>query len=297
MKQTNKNHTELIAKNWQDYELLDSGNGRKLERFGDFILIRPEVRAIWKPVWSDVKWKKAAAEYVIVENTKQGKWLIETPAAKRFLIEYQGLKLQIELDQSKQVGVFPENASHWDYIEKACSKANRPLNVLNLFGYTGVAALAAARGGANVTHVDSSKRAVRIGKENQVLSGLEDKSIRWIVDDVIKYLQREQRRGVKYDGIIMDPPKYGMGANRERWTFDQMYPQLIEACGEVLSDQPAFIALTAYTIEMNAKNLLPSIESLVSPHQGNFEYGQLVTQEKSAGRKIFYSEYVRWQSD
>lgn len=285
---------ELIAKNWEAYELLDSGKGRKLERFGAHIIIRPEVNAIWKPALREGKWMKAEAEYIISPENKQGKWILNNPETKEFLIEYQGLKLQIELDQSKQVGVFPENASHWDFIESACTNASRPLNVLNLFGYTGIAALAAARGGANVTHVDSSKRAVRIGKQNQQLSGLEDSSIRWIVDDVMKYLRREERRGVKYDGIIMDPPKFGLGVNKERWTFDQMFPELIEACSAVLSDQPAFIVLTAYTIEMTAQDLLPTIKNLVAPHPGNFEFGQLVALEKSAGRKIAYSEYVRW---
>ena len=134
-----------------------------------------------------------------------------------------------------------------------------------------------------------------MGKENQVLSGLEERPIRWIVDDVLKYLQREARREVKYDAIIMDPPKYGLGANKERWTFDSMYPDLIEACAQVMSDQPVFVVLTAYTINMTAEELVPSIEKLVAPHAGRFEYGQLVAKEKSAGRKIQYSEYVRWQ--
>ena len=295
MTKNNKKEMELIAQNWEAYQLLDSGKGRKLEQFGDFRVIRDEPRAIWKPVRPNREWEKADAEYQIDPKNKQGRWQLKNPAAKKFTIDYRGLKLQIELDQSKQVGIFPENASHWDFIESVCAQQNHPINVLNLFGYTGVSALAAARGGANVTHVDSSKRAVRLGRENQTLSGLEDRSIRWIVDDVLKYLQREARREIKYDAIIMDPPKYGLGANKERWTFDSMYPDLIEACAQVLSDQPVFVVLTAYTINMTAEELVPSIEKLVAPHMGKFEYGQLVAKEKSAGRKIEYSEYVRWQ--
>lgn len=295
MTKTNKTKLELIAQNWEDYQLLDSGKGRKLEQFGAYRIIRDEPRAIWKPVFSAKEWDQADAEYVVNPKNKQGRWQLKTPAAKNFTIDYRGLKLQIELDQSKQVGIFPENASHWDFIESLCAQQNHPINVLNLFGYTGVAALAAARGGAHVTHVDSSKRAVRMGRENQNLSGLEDLPIRWIIDDVLKYLQREARREVKYDAIIMDPPKYGLGVNKERWTFDSMYPDLIEACSHVLSDQPVFIVLTAYTINMTAEELVPSIEKLVAPQPGKFQYGQLVTKEKSAGRKIEYSEYVQWQ--
>lgn len=205
----------LSATNWTDYDLLDSGDGQKLERFGPVVLARPEAQATWRPALPARDWQAAHAVYK--QGEQGGRWQVQKGLERRWVIDYLGLRCQLEIDESRHVGVFPENAVHWDWIEAKVTTARRPVNMLNLFGYTGLATLAAARAGAQVTHVDASKRAVNRARQNQVLSGLVDKPVRWIVEDALKYLRREARRGVRYEGIIMDPPAFGRGPAGEVW--------------------------------------------------------------------------------
>jgi 23S rRNA (cytosine1962-C5)-methyltransferase len=211
--------------------------------------------------------------------------------------EYRGLRFKLTLEASRQVGVFPENAVHWDWVEEKARAADGPVRVLNLFGYTGLASLAAARGDAEVVHIDSSKRAVRLGRENQALSGLEDKPVRWIVEDAVKFVGREIRRGSRYEGIIMDPPKYGLGPKKERWEFHSQFEKLCLSLRELLSEQPRFVVVTAYALEQPAEVLRPPLEKLLRGLGGRLELGELVMVEKSAGRKISHSITARWEAE
>ena len=183
---------------------------------------------------------------------------------KSWLIGYKDLRFRVQAAELRQVGVFPENASHWDWISEQIAAAGRPVHVLNLFGYTGLATLAAAQAGAHVTHVDASKKAVAWARENQALSGLSDRPVRWIVDDALTYIRREERRGVRYDGIIMDPPAFGRGPDGEVWTLATLFPVLCQACRAVLSPHPLFIVVTVYTREMSLEFLRQMASSMAA---------------------------------
>jgi 23S rRNA (cytosine1962-C5)-methyltransferase len=258
---------------WESYTLLDSGNGRKMEKFGPYRLVRPEPRAVWRPALPETEWAGAQAEYIPKGVGGGGEWVLREEIESRWSMDYRGLRFWCELDVSKQVGVFPENAAHWDWIEGVIQRAGRQIRVLNLFGYTGLASLAAARAGAEVTHVDSSRRAVRLGHENQALSGLEDRPIRWIVEDALKYTRREVKRGSRYEGIILDPPRYGLGPKKERWEFFKGFGTLCDTLREVLSDEPLFLVVTAYALERPPEVLVSYIESMMGGFAGELEYG------------------------
>jgi 23S rRNA (cytosine1962-C5)-methyltransferase len=285
-----------ISKDWQpEYILLDSGSGRKLEQFGPRRLIRPEPRAVWKPAFPPEEWQQADAEFVLAEKGGGGTWQHRTHQSAEWQSEYKGLRFKLLLESSRQVGIFPENAVHWDWIEEKINARKTPTHVLNLFGYTGLASLAAARAGAQVVHIDSSKRAIRLGRENQALSGLQDKPIRWIVEDAVKFVHREIRRGSKYDGIIMDPPKYGLGPKKERWEFTAQFEKLCLALRELLSEKPVFVVVTAYALEQPPEILRPPLEKMMRGFSGQLELGELVSIEKSAGRRISHSITARWE--
>ncbi|MEJ2759160.1 MAG: class I SAM-dependent methyltransferase [Anaerolineales bacterium] len=226
-----------FTSDWDSYQLLDSGKGRKLEQFGVYTLIRPEPRAVWKAATPGL-WGAADAEYLEAKKGGGGSWTLNRNIPSRWQIQYGSLHMWVALEDSRQVGVFPENGTHWDWIAGQVEMAERPLNVLNLFGYTGLASLAAASAGAAVTHIDSSKRAIRLGRENQTLNGLDYRPIRWIVEDAVKFAEREVRRGNRYDGIIFDPPKFGLGPKKERWEFFEQFDYLCQVLHQCLSDEP-----------------------------------------------------------
>jgi 23S rRNA (cytosine1962-C5)-methyltransferase len=287
---------EYICRNWKkEYQLLDSGKGRKLEKFGPYTLIRPDQRAVWKPAYPQDRWQQAAAEFVLAKKGGGGHWHRRQQLPESWQMSYRDLHFKVVLGSSRQVGVFPENAVHWDWIEEKIITAGGQSKVLNLFGYTGMATLAAARGGAEVVHIDSSKRAVRLGRENQEISGLGDKSIRWIVDDAVKFVEREIRRGSRYDGIVLDPPKYGMGPKKERWEFLSQFERLCVNLGELLSDKPQFVVVTAYALEQPAEILEKPLKKMMTGFEGRLALGELVSLEKSAGRKISHSITARWE--
>jgi 23S rRNA (cytosine1962-C5)-methyltransferase len=286
----------LLASPWEEYELLDSGDGLKLERFGQYRLIRPEAEAIWRPALSDKEWKNANASFVTRDELHGGHWEILSELPKRWLLSYKGLKMWMQTSGSRQVGVFPEQSDHWDWIDEQIKKAKRPLKVLNLFGYTGLASLAAARSGAQVTHVDASRKVVEWAKENQVSSGLADQSIRWLVDDALKFVQRERRRDSFYDGIILDPPKFGRGPKGEVWEFYKLIPELLEACKSILTPQPVFVVMTAYAVKASSVTLYQAVDEMMSGHQGRTMAGELVLREKSAGRYLPTAIYARWSA-
>ena len=286
----------LTSPSWADYELLDSGNGQKLERYGSVLLQRPEPEALWLPALPEKEWKKAAAVFKPSAEENGGHWDILEDLPKRWPLSYGALKCWVQTSASRHVGVFPEQAGEWDWISRQVKSAGRKIKVLNLFGYTGMATLAALQAGASVTHVDASKKVVAWASENQAFSGLGDKPVRWIVDDVLKFVQREARRGNGYDGIILDPPKFGRGPKGEVWEFYRLIPHLLQDCKAVLSQKPCFIILTAYAVKASSVTLYFGLKELMKEYGGNTEAGEVVLHEKSAGRILSMAVYAAWSS-
>ncbi len=232
--------------NWKDYELIDTSGGERLERWGNVILIRPDPQIIWNTPKKSPLWKQANARYSR-SQTGGGSWQNFKSVPAMWKIGYDGLTFQLKTMGFKHTGIFPEQAVNWDFAMEKIRTANRPVKVLNLFGYTGAATLACLKAGAQVCHVDASKGMVSWARENAATSGLADRPVRWIVDDCMKFVQREQRRGNTYDGIIMDPPSYGRGPNGEVWKLEEQLYSLVEQCVPVLSDNPLFFILNSYT--------------------------------------------------
>ena len=234
------------ADKWKDYELLDASRGERLERWGDIILVRPDPQILWDTPRKDPRWKQAHARYHR-SNTGGGQWERYRPIPDSWQIAYGDLLFALKPMGFKHTGLFPEQAVNWDMMASLIKKENRPVRVLNLFGYTGAATLACVAAGAHVTHVDASKGMVAWGKENAVASGLADRPMRWLVDDCVKFVQREQRRGNTYDGILMDPPSYGRGPGGEVWKLEEQVYPLVAECVKILSDDPLFFLINSYT--------------------------------------------------
>ena len=234
-----------IADNWRDYEVLDTSKGEKLERWGDYLLVRPDPQVIWDTPREDVGWRRKNGHY---HRSKKGggEWeFFDLP--KQWTISYGELTFNLKPFSFKHTGLFPEQASNWDWFGDLIRKANRPIKVLNLFAYTGGATLASVAAGASVTHVDASKGMVTWAKENAASSNLSEAPIRWIVDDCIKFVEREIRRGNTYDAIIMDPPSYGRGPKGEIWKIEDAIHPLIKSCAKLLSEKPLFFLVNSYT--------------------------------------------------
>ncbi len=256
-----------IADGWKDYELLDCSQGERLERWGNVILIRPDPQVIWKTPKKHPMWKNANARYHR-SSTGGGHWevLKKTPDAWR--INYKELSFNVKTMGFKHTGLFPEQAVNWDYTAELIRKAGRPIKVLNLFSYTGGATVACLNAGAQVVHVDASKGMVAWAKENAVASGVSDKPVRWIVDDCIKFVQREIRRGNKYDVIIMDPPSYGRGPGGEVWKLEDEIYSFVELCSQVLSDDPLMVLINSYTTGLSPAVMEYILGSVISPKFG-----------------------------
>lgn len=286
----------LIAPPWQDYALLDSGAGKKLERFGPYTLIRPESQAIWRPALPPRRWQEAQAEFQPGGGETGGKWEVYRPLNSSWPMRYKSLRFQAHFSTSRHVGVFPEQASHWDWIQTQIEQARRPVQVLNLFGYTGLASLAAAQAGAQVTHVDAARKAILQGQENQRLSGLAERPIRWLVDDAYKFVRRELRRQSHYDILLLDPPKFGRGPQGQIWEFFDSLPNLLEDCRQLLSPEPLCVVITAYAIRASALSLYYALQAITADLGGRLECGELVIQEQSAGRLLSTAIYARWSA-
>jgi 23S rRNA (cytosine1962-C5)-methyltransferase len=282
-----------IAENWKDYELIDCGRGEKLERWGNEILVRPDPQAIWNTPRNHRGWKKPDGRY-LRSKTGGGHWERDSLPAN-WTISYGNLTFKIGPMNFKHTGLFPEQAANWDFAGDMIRKAGRPINVLNLFAYTGGATVACAAAGANVCHVDAAKGMVAWAKENAKLSHLEDAPIRWIVDDCGKFVEREIRRGRKYDALIMDPPSYGRGPSGEVWKLeDNLYP-FLEQVVRVLSDEPLFIIINSYTTGLAPSVLTYMLETLVTKkHGGQTDSQELGLPVTSTGLVLPCGSTGRW---
>lgn len=277
-----------------DYELIDSGNGRRLERFGKYVLNRPDPEVMWQMSLPPEEWAKADAEFT------NDKWVTKPNFPEKWEFEINNLrsssaiKINLKLTPFKHVGMFPEQKFEWDLISKLVKESNSEQNILNLFGYTGIASLSALVSGAKVTHVDASRPAITWFKENQELSGLSEKHARIIIDDALKFTAREIKRGVKYDGVIMDPPVYGHGPNGEKWSFAKDFPSLLNNVSQILSDSPLFVMVNAYAISSSSVSLANILNDKLKKFGGNITHGELTLNEKSAGRILSTGIYAIW---
>ncbi len=284
---------EVWVNDPSDYELIDSGDKQKLEKVGNVLMVRSEPRAWWKPTLPQAEWDKAAAMY----TSEEGQWQFNGKVLKDYPINIAGLRVKINFAKtSKHFGVFPEQAKQWEFIRNKIKAAKREVNVLNLFGYTGLATLAAASAGATVTHVDASKTAVTWARENQNLSGLTDAPVRWIVDDVIKYVRREGTRGKKYDAIILDPPAFGRGAQGQVWKIEKDLRDLLELCKNILSDNPLFIFMTTYSIDASSLAVGNLLEDLMAEYKGTITVGEMALTQKSSDKLLPMSIFAVWQA-
>ena len=255
-----------VADGWKDYRLLDCGSGEKLERWGDYTLIRPDPQAIWRTPRNHPGWRRADARYAR-SSSGGGQW-DKARLPQRWTVSYQDLTFNVKPMNFKHTGLFPEQAVNWDFLRRRIQGAGREINVLNLFAYTGGATVACAAAGARVCHVDAAKGMVAWAKENAKSSGLEDAPIRYIVDDCAKFVEREIRRGRRYDGVIMDPPSYGRGPSGEIWKLEENLWPFVELVTQVLSDRPLFFLINSYTTGLAPSVLTYLLESLVTPRFG-----------------------------
>lgn len=286
--------TILRSIGWSDYALLDTGYGQRLERFGSYTLIRPDPQIIWKPHLPNTSWDLADAVFTRTTNDK-GIWKQKNNIPLSWMIRYKSLSFFCKCSLFKHTGVFPEQQPHWDFIMNTITTAPKPVHVLNLFGYTGIATLAAASAGAKVTHVDASRSAIRWARENQNASGLTNTPIRWILDDAVSFVRREVKRGITYDAIIMDPPVYGHGPDGKRWSFNESFVELLTLCRSVLSNRPLFVIVNAYAISSSSIMLKNSMEEILGDLGGTIAYGELAIQEHDHDRLFSTGIFSRWQ--
>ena len=284
-----------VANNWKDYEILDMANGEKLERWENITLIRPDPQIIWKEKSFPEKWKNANAKYNR-SNTGGGNWNFIKPLPKSWQIKYKDLTFNIKPMGFKHTGIFPEQAVNWDWMMSKIKNSARDIKVLNLFAYTGGASVACLKAGASVCHVDSSKGMCEWAKENVASSGLKDRPIRFLVDDVVKFVNREIRRGHKYDAIIMDPPSYGRGTNGEVWKFEDNIADLVKLCMNVLSDKPLFFLINSYTTGISSQVLENLLRiNIPKKAKGRFSHGELGLPMTNSKMILPCGIYGRWE--
>lgn len=279
-----------ITKPQKDYELLDSGDGLKLERYGKFVLSRPDPQVLWKKKLSEDVWQNADA---IFEKGEVSKWKIKKEVPEKWEIEIQGLSFEIYLSKFKHVGIFPEQLSNWLWMSDLIKKAGRPVKILNLFGYTGGASIACLKAGAEVVHVDASKTSIEHARMNAEISGLSEKPIRWILDDAYDFVKREIRRGNKYDGIIMDPPAFGRGPKGEIWKIEENFLPLVDDAKKILSDNPLFFLINGYASGYSPIAYEENLSDL-KKLGGSISSGELTIEEKESGRLLPAGIFARW---
>lgn len=280
--------TDLITDGWGEYRLLDSGLGRKLERFGRFTVDRPEPQAMWSRRLSPEVWRDADAVFAGENEADDGRWSVKGRVPETWKTSYRGVDFLGRFTSFRHMGFFPEQAPHWDWMTERIRPGAK---VLNLFAYTGVASLLAAKAGAAVTHVDASKKAIGWAAENQEIAGLSQAPIRWICEDARKFVAREARRGNRYAGIILDPPKFGRGPNKEVWELFDDLKEMLEICRDILEEKNSFLILTAYAVRASHHALREVCAEIFGPSA--LDSGELLIQEEGGGRKIATSMYCR----
>jgi 23S rRNA (cytosine1962-C5)-methyltransferase len=291
----------FCSKDWHDYELLDTGEGEKLERFGRHFFVRPFEDAVWPKTLSKKEWADIDGKFWSARTGAKPGWKMERKFAERWPMEYKGIKFMAAPTPFRHLSFFPEQASHWDFIESKISQSvkdspSREIKFLNLFGYTGVASLFALRAGAEVTHLDASSQSLKLAKENQDLSGLGDLPMRIIEDDVLKFLEREIKRGNKYDAVIMDPPKFGRGPKGEVWKIEENLSKLLDLVKKVLTSDPLFVILTSYAIDSSSLSLGYALSETMKDLKGTVEAGEMCVLEKSNTRSIPLANTAVWSS-
>ena len=287
-----------LANEWKDYKILDMADGQKLERWGEVVLSRPDPQIIWKSKSFPSKWKEINAEYHR-SKTGGGAWEFKKKMPKQWQVKYKKLIFNIKPMGFKHTGLFPEQAVNWDWmIEKIQKekKNKKEVKVLNLFAYTGGATVACLSAGASVCHVDSSKGMTTWAKENVISSGLQDRPVRFIIDDVVKFVNREIRRGNKYDAIIMDPPSYGRGAKGEVWQFENNIYDLVELCSNVLSDDPLFFLINSYTTGISSQVLKNILNMVIDKkYRGEIDAGEIGLPMENSKLILPCGIYGRWE--
>lgn len=284
----------IIPPPWVDYELVDSGGGQKLERFGPYRLVRPESQAIWQPALGPVDWDNADALFEKAPgDNRPGQWQVRRSLPEQWPLHYNNLTFLARLTPFRHTGIFPEQGAHWHWLLERL-RGRHQAEVLVLFGYTGLSTLIAAQAGASVCHVDASRPAIRWAQENQAASGLTERPIRWIVDDALKFVRREQRRGRRYDLIMMDPPVFGRGPKGEVWRLTEMLPELLAATVALLSDEPAGFVLNAYATNISALSLFNVVQAALQAYHGTVAAGELVLTDTTAQRPLSAAIYARW---
>jgi 23S rRNA (cytosine1962-C5)-methyltransferase len=285
-----------------DFHIIDSGNGLKLEQYGNYRIVRPEAQALWRPTLPDRVWNNVDAVFTgDTDEEAMGRWRFpKEQLGETWPLSLLGVNFLGRFTSFRHVGVFPEQIVHWTWLKETIEGAGRPLKVLNLFGYTGVASLVAASAGAEVTHVDASKKAINWAKENQHLAGLDDAPIRWICEDAMKFIQREERRGNTYDIILTDPPRFGRGTHGEIWQLFDHLPLMLDICREILSKDALGLVLTAYSIRASFFSMHELLREIMRGAGGNVTSGELVIKEagldgKTPGRTLSTSMFSRWE--
>ncbi len=295
MKNSKNSFPLLLANDWQDYELIDSGNGLKLERFGPYKFIRPDSQAYWQPK-TDVNDWKCDAIFAGRDGDEMGRWSFKSKVPEMWPMKWQDIKFYARCTPFRHLGLFPEQSVHWSWCINQIKKAKFQPKILNLFGYTGLASLACAKAGAHVTHIDASKKAIAYGRENQELSELNDAPIRWIVEDALKFVEREIRRGNKYDGIILDPPKHGRGPNGEVFKLEESMFELLNNCAKLLSENAIFMVATVYAVRLSFAALQNTMEDAIANKKGHIESGEMALYNDKQSRPLPTAIFARWSS-
>lgn len=287
-----------LSDKWKEYELIDTDDGKRLERWKDYLLIRPDPQVIWRSAASSPLWKKADASY-LRSNKGGGQWDLETKLPEQWTLSYESLDLTFKIKPMgfKHTGLFPEQAVNWEWFTKLIQNAGRPIRVLNLFAYTGGATVAAAKAGASVTHVDAARGMVAQARENAALSGLSDAPIRWIVDDCRKFVEREIRRGSRYDAIILDPPSYGRGPTGEIWKLEESVHPFLILCTKVLSDDPLFVLLNTYTTGLSPSAMGYLLGLTLRKFGGKIECDEVGLPVYATGLALPCGAAARWSKE
>jgi len=278
----------IIAEPWADWALIDCGNGQKFERYGPITVVRPEPQAMWVPARDD--WDPDATFVPGSDEEGGGRWVEHRPVPRRWGLERDGAKFNASLTPFRHLGFFPDMAPQWDWMRQRASDAE----VLNLFGYTGVGTLLLSEVGARLVHVDASKKSVEQGRENAVLSGLDERPIRWIVDDASKFTAREVRRGRHYDGILLDPPKFGRGPDGEVWRLEENLAPLLAHCRRLLNENSRFLVLTVYAVRMSALSIGELLKQKLGDLGGTVEVGEMAVREEARGLLLPTAIFARW---